>query len=82
LTKKNGFNSAIVKEVTGKSTTHINERLVTEAQLLLAHTNWGVGQIAYSLGFEYPTYFNNFFKKHTSLTPLTFRRTHVPAATA
>lgn len=75
--------NAMVKEVTGKSTTtHINERLVTEAQLLLAHTDWGVGEIAYSLGFEYPTYFNNFFKKHTRLTPLAFRRTHVPAATA
>ncbi|TPG65636.1 AraC family transcriptional regulator [Hymenobacter nivis] len=72
--------NAMVKEVTGKSTsTHINERLVMEAQLLLAHTDWGVGEIAYSLGFEYPTYFNNFFKKHTSLTPLTFRRARVPA---
>ncbi|MDB5270408.1 MAG: helix-turn-helix protein [Hymenobacter sp.] len=73
--------NAMVKEVTGKSTTtHINERLVTEAQLLLSHTDWSVSEIAYSLGFEYPTYFNNFFKKHTGTTPLTFRRTHVPAA--
>ena len=69
--------------VNGKPTTsHINERLVTEAQLLLSHTDWGVGEIAYSLGFEYPTYFNNFFKKHTGTTPLTFRRAHVPTATA
>lgn len=75
--------NAMVKEVTGKPTTaHINERLVTEAQLLLSHTDWGVGEIAYSLGFEYPTYFNNFFKKHTGTTPLTFRRAHVPTATA
>ena len=75
--------NAMVKEVTGKPTTaHINERLVTEAQLLLAHTNWGVGEIAYSLGFGYPTYFNNFFKKHTGTTPLTYRRAHVPAANA
>jgi AraC family transcriptional activator of pobA len=75
--------NAMVKEVTGKpTTTHINERLLTEAQLLLSHTDWGVGEIAYSLGFEYPTYFNNFFKKHTSVTPLTFRRAHAPAATA
>jgi AraC family transcriptional activator of pobA len=75
--------NAMVKEVTGKPTTaHINERLVTEAQLLLAHTNWGVGEIAYSLGFEYPTYFNNFFKKHTGTTPLTFRRAQVNGAVA
>jgi AraC family transcriptional activator of pobA len=72
--------NAMVKEVTGKPTTsHINERLVTEAQLLLSHTDWSVSEIAYSLGFEYPTYFNNFFKKHTGTTPLIFRRTHVPA---
>ena len=75
--------NAMIKEVTGKATTtHINDRLVTEAQLLLAHTDWPVGEIAYSLGFEYPTYFNNFFKKHTGTTPLTFRRAHVSAATA
>jgi AraC family transcriptional activator of pobA len=73
--------NAMVKEVTGKSTTtHINERLMTEAKLLLAHTNWGVGEIAYNLGFEYPTYFNNFFKKHTGTTPLTFRRARVAVA--
>lgn len=63
-------------------TAHINERLVTEAQLLLSHTDWGVGEIAYSLGFEYPTYFNNFFRKHTGTTPLAFRRAPLPAATA
>jgi AraC family transcriptional activator of pobA len=73
--------NAMVKEVTGKPTTaHINERLVTEAQLLLSHTDWGVGEIAYSLGFEYPTYFNNFFKKHTGTTPLTFRRAQIAVA--
>jgi AraC-like DNA-binding protein len=69
--------NAMVKEVTGKPTTiHINERLLTEAQLLLAHTTWSVREIAYSLGFEYPTYFQNFFKKHTGTTPLTYRQSH------
>jgi AraC family transcriptional activator of pobA len=48
--------------------------------LLLAHTDWSVGEIAYSLGLEYPTYFNNFFKKHTGGTPLTFQRAQVPVA--
>ncbi|RAK68429.1 AraC family transcriptional regulator [Hymenobacter edaphi] len=64
-----------VKEVTGKPTTaHIAERVITEAKALLHHTSWSTAEIAYSLGFEYPTYFNNFFKKHTSTTPLAFRR--------
>ncbi|RZK98069.1 MAG: AraC family transcriptional regulator [Hymenobacter sp.] len=63
-----------VKEITGKSTTtHIAERLVGEAKVLLHHTDWSVGDIAESLGFEYATYFTNFFKKHAGTTPLAFR---------
>lgn len=64
-----------VKEVTGKPTsTHITNRITDEAKALLQHTNWSVAEIAYSLGFAYPTYFNNFFKKHTGYTPLAFRK--------
>ncbi|TLM95170.1 helix-turn-helix domain-containing protein [Hymenobacter jeollabukensis] len=64
-----------VKEVTGKPTTaHIAERIIGEAKALLHHTAWSTAEIAYSLGFEYPTYFSNFFRKHTATTPLAFRR--------
>jgi len=63
-----------VKQVTGKSTTtHISERIITEAKALLQHTDWTVSQIAYGLGFEYPTYFNNFFKKMTGSSPTSYR---------
>jgi AraC family transcriptional regulator, transcriptional activator of pobA len=59
-----------VKEVTGKPTSaHISERIVREAKALLLHTNWNVSEIAYALGFGYPTYFNNFFKRLTGITP-------------
>jgi AraC-like DNA-binding protein len=69
----NSLNRA-VKEVTGKPTTaHIAERLVSEAKVLLQHQDWSVSEIADSLGFEYPTYFHRFFKKHTGTTPLAFR---------
>jgi len=54
---------------------HINERLLKEAQSLLLHTGWSVADIANSLGFEYASYFNNFFKKHAGITPLAFRKT-------
>lgn len=67
-----------VKEVTGKTTTaHIAERLISEAKVLLHHTDWSVGDIADSLGFEYATYFNSFFKKHTGRAPLAFRQAAV-----
>jgi AraC family transcriptional regulator, transcriptional activator of pobA len=67
-----------VKEVTGKSTTtHITERILSEAKALLQHTDWNIADIAYSLGFEYPTYFNNFFKKWTGTNPKTLREQEV-----
>jgi AraC family transcriptional activator of pobA len=63
-----------VKEITGKSTsTHIAERVITEAKALLQHTDWNIADIAYSLGFEYPTYFNNFFKRMTGTNPKALR---------
>ncbi|KFF10567.1 helix-turn-helix domain-containing protein [Chryseobacterium soli] len=68
----------MVKEVTGKSTTtHITERVITEAKALLQHTDWSISEIAYALGFEYPSYFNNFFKKNTGTNPKSFRPTEV-----
>ncbi|EJL61966.1 helix-turn-helix domain-containing protein [Flavobacterium sp. CF136] len=67
-----------VKEITGKSTTtHISERIITEAKALLQHTDWNIAEIAHALGFEYPTYFNNFFKKLTGTNPKTLRETEV-----
>lgn len=63
-----------VKEVTGKpTTTHIAERIISEAKALLQHTDWSIADIAYGLGFEYPTYFNNFFKKITGTIPKSLR---------
>ena len=59
-----------VKEITGKSTTtHIAERIAGEAKSLLQHTDWSIAEIAYSLGFQYPTYFNNHFKRMTGTVP-------------
>lgn len=63
-----------LREVTGKSTTaHINERIVAESKAMLLHTDWNISQIAYALGFEYPTYFNNFFKRMTGTNPKSIR---------
>lgn len=63
-----------VKEVTGKTTTaHIAARIIREAKALLQYTDWNISDIAYSLGFEYPSYFTLFFKKHTGLAPTQLR---------
>jgi len=69
----NHLNRAI-KETTGRTTTdHIASRLVNEAKSLLRHTDWNVSEIGYCLGFEEPSHFNNFFKKHARVTPSAFR---------
>jgi len=63
-----------VKSTTGKTTTaHISERLTSEAIALLKHSHWNISEISYSLGFEDPTYFNHFFRKHTNQSPSSFR---------
>jgi AraC-like DNA-binding protein len=63
-----------VKEITGKSTsTHISERIIMEAKALLQYTDWTIAEIAYALGFEYPTYFNNYFKRITGRVPSSLR---------
>jgi len=64
----------VLKENTGKTTTDIiSSRVIQEAKILLKQTNWNISEIAYSLGFEQVAHFSNFFRKQTSLAPLTFR---------
>ena len=64
----------VLKEITGKSTTEIiNGRISEEAKILLKQTKWNVSEIAFALGFDEVAHFSNFFKKHTTLSPLNFR---------
>jgi AraC family transcriptional regulator, transcriptional activator of pobA len=70
----NTLNRAL-KESTGKTTSDlITERIIQEAKALLHAKRWDIAEIGYSLGFEHASNFNIFFKKHTSLTPLHFRK--------
>lgn len=67
-----------VNETTGRSTTaHISDRILNESKALLQHTDWNISDIAYSLGFEYPSHFNSFFKKLTGTNPGSFRTKQV-----
>lgn len=69
-----GYLSDLLKKETGKNTQdHIHFYLIEEAKNILLNTNKSVGEIAYSLGFEYPQYFNKLFKKKTGKTPVEFR---------
>lgn len=51
----------------------IDERVMLEAKRLLAHTNESVKEIGFDLGFDEPTNFIKYFRKHSHSTPIEFR---------
>lgn len=51
----------------------IDERVLLEAKRLLVHSSESVKEIAYGLGYDEPTNFIKYFRKHTKYTPLEFR---------
>lgn len=66
--------SAITKNVLGKTPSDvINEYIILEAKRHLLATTDQVNQIAWNLGYEDPSYFIRFFKKHTGFSPDAFR---------
>lgn len=69
----NHLNRAL-KETTSKSTSVIiAERILQEAKIMLKHSHANVSEIAYALGFNEATHFNNFFKKNLGVSPSKFR---------
>jgi AraC-like DNA-binding protein len=66
--------NAITRTCVGKTASQIiNDYLVLEAKRYLLVTSDQVNQIAYHLGYEDPSYFIRFFKKHTGHSPDVFR---------
>lgn len=51
----------------------IDDRIMLEAKRVLAHTTESIKEIGYDLGFEEPTNFIKYFKKHSRVTPTEFR---------
>ncbi len=51
----------------------IDDRVILEAKRLLVHTNMSIKSIGFYLGFDEPTNFTKYFRKHTKSTPVEFR---------
>lgn len=67
------LNQATTK-VLGKSPKEIiDNRVVLDAKRLLAHTTETVKEIGFDLGFDEPTNFIKYFRKHNNNTPTEFR---------
>lgn len=69
-----GHLSDIVRELTGGTAGElIRTRSMLEARRLLIHSELSVSEIAYSLGFEDPSYFAKTFRKASGHSPGDFR---------
>lgn len=74
LSMSTSYLSDLLRNLTGMNTQqHIHTYLIERAKGLLKTTDLSVSEIAYSLGFEYPQYFNRLFKSKTGQTPVEFR---------
>lgn len=60
--------------VTGMSPIKIlHDRVLAESKRCLAYSSLSVGEVSEALGFSDISYFSRFFKKHTSLSPSSYR---------
>ncbi len=69
--------NSVIKSKTGRTVYDwISKRTLSVAKSLLINTTYSSKEIAYQLGFSEPTHFSRFFKKHTHLSPNTFRKSN------
>lgn len=69
--------SNVITSKTGKSiSTWIADKTTAEAKALLQDTALSIKEIADRLGFLEAPHFSNYFKKHTSLSPVEYRKQH------
>ena len=67
------LNSATTNVLEKPPKSIIIERILLEAKRMLVHTVKNTKEISFLLGFEEPTNFIKFFRKHLKTTPLSFR---------
>lgn len=65
----------ITKSIVAKPPSElISERVLLEAKRLLSFTPLKINEIAYRLGFEDPSYFVKYFKRHMTISPGEYRQ--------
>ena len=68
--------SNVIKTKTGKPiAVWIADKTIAEAKSLLQNSTISIKEITYKLGFSETAHFSNFFKKHTNISPLQYRKT-------
>ena len=63
-----------IKNITGKSAGQlVKGQLLKHATMCLKHSEKSISEIAYQLGYEDPSYFARYYKKHTGQSPSDLR---------
>lgn len=63
-----------VKTLTGNTPkVYIDSRTILEARRLLSYSSLSIKEVCFELGFDEPTNFTKYFRKHTGMTPAGFR---------
>jgi AraC family transcriptional activator of pobA len=69
--------NTVIKSKTGKPVgMWIVEKTIAEAKFLLRNSDISIKEIAYRLGFAESPHFSNYFKKHTKISPVLYRKEH------
>jgi AraC family transcriptional activator of pobA len=71
------LNRTIKSKIGKTAKEYIQSRIVTESKRLLYFTSLSNKEIGYSLGFSEPANFSAFFKKHTQVSPTTFKNSEL-----
>ena len=72
------YMSHVFKDMCGYAPmTYLQKRRIGEAQTLLIHTKKSISEIAYSLGYDAQSHFNQQFSRHVGMAPGEFRRQYV-----
>ena len=72
------YMSHVFKKMSGYAPmSYLQKRRIGEAQTLLIHTDRSISEIAYSLGYDAQSHFNQQFSKHVGMPPGEFRRQYV-----
>ena len=68
----------VFKDMSGYAPmTYLQKRRIGEAQTLLIHTDQTISEIAYSLGYDAQSHFNQQFSRHVGMPPGEFRKHYV-----
>ncbi len=73
-THPNHLNAVVKRKKQKTAIAFMHEQVLFEAQALLNQTGLTSKEIAFRLGFADSSHFNNFFKKQTGDTPVTYRK--------